>query len=214
MTPDDERQPGPDHDESVDDPDEERWEERLALPVLVAALVSVPAVFLTLLDAEPWATVGTVVNWLAGAVLVGETVVLLLVTRDPVRWLREHVWLVALSVVTVVAVVFALGPFQLLRLVRVVGAVRLARVGRIVSAARKLQERTGMTGRGTTVLTVVAGLVVAAFVAVVLSDPTSRSRRLLEDVVGDGVPMTVLVVVAGLLLGVATFVGVRYRRRD
>lgn len=201
-------------DERGDDDRTARWEERLALPVLAAALVSVPAVFLTLLDEEPYATVGYVVNALSGAVLVGESVILLLVSREPLKWLRGHLWLVGLSVATVLAVVLALGPVQLLRLVRLFGAVRIFRAGRIVSAARELQERLGLTGRWTTVFTVLAGLVVGVFVAVVLSDPTSRSRQLLESVVGDGVPGTVLVVLAGLLLGGATFVVVRRQRGD
>jgi len=37
---------------------EDHWEERLALPVIIAALASVPAVFLTLLD-SPYETVGS-----------------------------------------------------------------------------------------------------------------------------------------------------------
>lgn len=187
-----------------------RWEERLALPVLVAALVSLPAVWLTLLE-QPWASVGLVANSLSGAVLIGETVVLLAVSRDKRRWVHENRWLIGLSLLTLVAVVFAVGPLQLLRLVRALGALRVLRAGRIVSAARRLRRRAGLEGPWSRILTALASLVVAAFVAVVLADPTSQSRRLLEGLVG-GVPATVLVVVAGLLLGGATFVVLRQRR--
>jgi CsoR family transcriptional regulator, copper-sensing transcriptional repressor len=191
---------------------EERWEQRLAWPVLIAALVSVPAVFLTLLD-EPYESVGTVVNVLTGVVLVGETVVLLWVSRDPVDWLRRHWWLVGLTFATVAAVVLALGPLQLLRLVRVFGALRIARAGRIMSAARKLQKRLGMSGWWSTFVAVASGLVVAAFVGVVLADPDSRSRQMVEDAVGGDLPFTLIAVVAGLLLFGATVV-VLHRERD
>ena len=70
---------------------EERWEERLAIPVLVAALVSVPAVWLTLLR-DPYDTVGSVVLVLTGVVLLAETVVLFAVSADKRDWVRRHRW--------------------------------------------------------------------------------------------------------------------------
>src|SRR5699024_9981726 len=48
---------------------EKRWQDRLALPVLIAALVSIPAVFLSFLS-EPWSEAGRVINLLSGLVLV------------------------------------------------------------------------------------------------------------------------------------------------
>ncbi|WP_380165084.1 hypothetical protein [Jannaschia sp. R86511] len=187
---------------------EQHWQERLALPVVVAALVSVPAVFLTLLD-EPYATAGTVANALSGAVLLGETAVLFVVSRDKHRWLRDNWLLVLLSLLVLLAVVLAVGPLQLLRLVRALGALRLLRASRIVSAARALGRRHGGSSRLRRLVTVVPGLVVAVFVVIVLSDPTSRSRLLLQDLLGESATSTVVVVLAGLVLGVATFVVVR-----
>ncbi len=191
---------------------ETAWEERLALPVLIAALASVPAVFLTLLD-DPYRTVGTVTNWLTGAVLVAETVILFVVARDKRAWLRRHWWLVALTVAVIIAVALAVGPVQLLRLLRVIGALRLVRAGRIVKAGRLLQERAGLSGRWSKAPMVLASLLVATFVAVVLSDPTSQSRILLAELLGDTVT-AVLTVLAGLLLAVATVVVVRQARDD
>src|SRR5690625_43936 len=60
---------------------EKRWQERLALPVLIAALVSIPAVFLSFLS-EPWSEAGRVINLLSGLVLVGETLILFIVTPN------------------------------------------------------------------------------------------------------------------------------------
>lgn len=191
---------------------EEQWERRLAIPVLVAALASVPAVFLTLLD-QPYATAGTVINWIAGGVLIAETVVLFTVSGDKIDWLRRHKWLVALTVAVVIAVVFAVGPVQLLRLLRVVGALRIIRAGRIIKAGRILQERMGLTGRWSRVPAVLASVLVAAFVAVVLSDPTSQTRTLIEDLVGR-TGGTVAAVLAGVALAAATFIVMRRQRTD
>lgn len=190
---------------------EAQWEERLALPVLVAALASVPAVFLTLLD-DPYATVGTVANWLTGAVLIGETLILFLVAEDKRAWVVRHWWLVLLTLLIVVAVVFAIGPVQLLRLLRVVGALRLLRAGRILKAGRLLQRRAGLSGRWARLPTLFASVLVATFVAVVLSDPSSQTRVLLSHLLGS-TTTAVLTVVAGLILAIATFVVVRARRR-
>lgn len=185
---------------------EEHWQDRLAVPVLVAALASIPAMFLTTAEGAV-GLAGHAIDILSGAVLVAETLILLLVAEDKRRWVRGHLGLLALTGAVVVAIVFALGPVQVLRLVRTVGALRILRAGRIVKAARALGARHGLNGWLAQVLAVGAGLLVAVFVGVVLADPTSRSRDLLSAVVGD-VSTTVVVVlsaVAGVVLGAATF---------
>lgn len=185
---------------------EERWQERLALPVLVAALASIPAMFLTVAEGT-LATAGHLVDIASGAVLVAETVILLVVAENKRAWIRGHLGLIALTVAVVVAVAFALGPVQLLRLVRTVGALRVLRAGRIVKAARSLGLRHGFTGRLAQLLAAVAGVLVAVFVGLVLADPTSRSRDVLSRLLGDiGTPaIVVLSAIAGLVLGVATY---------
>lgn len=191
---------------------EEHWEQRLALPVIIAALASVPAVFLTLLD-SPYETVGNVVNWLSGAVLVAETVVLFAVSRDKGEWISRHKWLLLLTALVILGVVLAIGPVQLLRLLRVFGALRLVRAGRIVKAARIMRDRLGLTGQWSKVSYAVAALLVAAFVGVILADPTSRSRRLLDEWLS-GTSQVVLSVLAGAVLAVATFLVMRRRQQN
>ena len=185
---------------------EERWQSRLAVPVLVAALASIPAMFLTIAGGV-LGTAGHVVDIASGAVLVAETVILLVVAEDRRAWVRGHLGLIALTVLVVVAVVFAIGPVQVLRLVRTIGALRVLRAGRIVKAARALRGRLGFTGPFSHVFAVGAGLLAALFVGVVLADPTSPSRSLLQTVVGEVSTPVVVVssVLAGLVLGVATF---------
>ncbi|GAA4755426.1 hypothetical protein GCM10023328_43810 [Modestobacter marinus] len=185
---------------------EERWERRLALPVLVAALASVPAMFLTFAGG-PLGTAGRWVDIASGVVLVGEAVVLLVVAQDKRAWIKGHAGLLLLSVAVLVAIVLAVGPVQLLRLVRAVGALRVLRAGRIVRAARELADRLGWTGRASAVFAAGAGVLAAVFVGVVLADPTSRSRSLLTWALGSVSPPVVVVlsVIAGALLGGATY---------
>lgn len=184
----------------------DRLAERLAIPVLVAALASVPAVFLTLMQ-DPYAAAGGVLNSISGGVLIAETVVLFAVSDDRRAWLWRNRWLVLLAVVMVPAVLFAIGPVQLLRLlrlVRFVGALRILRVKRIFKAGRILRERAGLDQTWQRVVGFALSLLVALFVAMVLADPTSESRRLIDGAVGR---FGVLgVVLAGTVLGVATFV--------
>ncbi|MEX0836082.1 MAG: hypothetical protein WD010_08325 [Nitriliruptor sp.] len=181
----------------------DRVAERLAGPVLVAALASIPATFLTLLEGG-WNTTGQVLNTASGVVLVAETVVLLVVADDKRAWLRNNLWLVGLTIAVVVAVVLAVGPVQLLRLVRTVGALRIIRVRRIFRAGGVVRERWGHDARWEKLATGAVSLVVAAFVAVVLADPTSQTRQFLEGATG---PLGVwAVLLAGAIVAVATYV--------
>lgn len=184
---------------------QERWEDRLAWPVLLAALASVPAVFLTLLG-DPLSSWGVAASAVAGVVLMAEPVVLFAVSADKRAWLRRNWWLVLLAVLIVLSVVFALGPFQVFRLLRAIGALRVIRVGRIVKAGRILGRRNSTSPSRWPA--VAASVLVAVFVAVVLADPTSTTRGLLAELLPEAwtVPIALL---AGLVLAGATFVVVR-----
>lgn len=186
----------------------DRVADKLAGPVLIAALASIPATFLTLFEGT-LATAGNALNTVSGIVLVAETVVLLAVAQDKRSWLRRNWWLVGLAVLIVPAVIFAVGPVQLLRLVRVVGALRIVRARRILKAGRIIRERHDLDGRWGRVLTFGLTLLTAGFVAVVLADPTSRSRQLLDDTFGQF--SWLAVVLAGVLVAGATFVVLRDR---
>lgn len=194
-----------------------RWRRRLALPVIVAAAVSVPAVFLTMLD-HPYATrAGYVLNWLSVAVLTAEAALLVLVSRDRRAFLWRHRWTLAITVVAVPAVIFAVAPVQalrLLQLLRLVGTLRILRARTIFKAGTVLARRLGITGRGRYALVLAGSLLAAVFVALVLVDPTAnrRHQQVLQELLQSLGPVPVLV--AGVILAVATFLVVRYRRRD
>lgn len=190
---------------------QERVEQAIALPVLIAALASVPAVFLTLFDGR-LAQAGGVLNGISGAVLIAEAVVLFAVAPNKRTWLNENRWLVALAVAVLVAVVFAIGPVQLLRLLRVVGALRIIRVKRIFKAGAIVQERYAADQRWERATTLLVTILCAAFVALVLADPTSQSRVWAETAYGWLGPVRALV--AGAIIAGATFIVVRRRRSE
>ncbi|NDK30267.1 ion transporter [Nesterenkonia haasae] len=189
---------------------EERWERWLAWPVMIAALVSVPAVFLTLLD-EPFEMIGHIGLWATSVVLVFETVVLFLVSPKKVAWLRQNWWLIGLTVLVIVGVVFSIGPMQILRLLRSVGALRVLRAKQVAKAGHSLQK-TGTSRLWQRLGTILATLVVSAFVVVALVDPESPVRSFLDDLVGEEWAIATAIGV-GVLLFAATYLLVR-RPRD
>lgn len=172
------------------------------MPVLIAALVSIPAVFLTFLS-EPWADAGRVINFLSGLVLVGETLILLVIAPDKIAWFKRHLWLVVLTILIVLGVVFALGPVQLFRLIRLIGALRILRTGRIIKAGRLLSGH--IEGAWNRFAALGVSILVAIFVAATLADPSSTVRGLLRNVL----PFQfgpIAIVISGLVLAGATFI--------
>lgn len=186
---------------------EERWEKRLAWPVLIAAIVSVPAVFLTLLD-EPFEMIGHIGLWATTVVLVAETVILFLVSPKKMDWLRHNWWMVGLTIAAVIAVVFSIGPMQLLRLLRSVGALRVLRAKQVAKAGESLGKK-GRSRWRKRLGKILATVVVAVFVVIALVDPESEARTFLEDLVGeDGV------IIAAIFAGLLTLGGMYFLVRE
>lgn len=186
-------------------------EQRFTVPVILAALAAVPAMFLTSMEGTP-AVAGNIVNYLSLAVLTAESAVLFVLAGDRRRWLLQHKSMVAVALATIPAVVLAVGPVQILRLVRFIGALRVLRVRRVIRAGRILRRRAGLTGPWGTAVVVVATVASAAFVASVLTDPTSTSRQVVEQAFARaGIAPVVL---AGGLLAGATVVVWRARRGE
>lgn len=186
-----------------------RWERRLALPVILAAAVSVPSVFLTMADDERFVLAGTAVNWASLVVLTGEAVILFLLTGHRVAWVKRHWWTLAITAAAIPAVILAVGPVQVLRLIQFVGALRILRARRIIKAGQVLARRSKLRGPWRYVPTVGGATLAAVFVAVVLADPTSTSRQFLER--AGGLVTWLVVILAGAILAAATFIVLRRR---
>ncbi len=112
---------------------------RLEPVVLVAALLTIPAVLLAQgHPAEPWKTVGTVSDWVIWSVFVLELVVMLMVVPNRLTWLREHP--------LEVAIVFLTPPFLFaaLQSIRVLRVLRLLRLFRFAPLARRMFSVEGV----------------------------------------------------------------------
>ncbi|WP_024876687.1 hypothetical protein [Saccharomonospora piscinae] len=188
-----------------------RWQDRLAVPVLAAALVSVPAVFLA---ATPGVTglIGAALNWGSLAVLAGESAVLLWFSGSIRVFAQRYRAQLLIVGLTVPAVVFVVGPVQVLRVFLALGAFRILRVRRILRAGQVIVHRAGLDGRRGRWVLAGVGVAAAGFAAVVLADPRSRSRRTLAWVVdhlGVGGTMVAALGVLTLALVVAVLLRVR-----
>jgi voltage-gated potassium channel len=108
-----------------------RIEHRLEWPLLIAALLTIPAIAIEQSSAgEPWDTIATVLNWLIWLAFLGELVVMLAVVPDRRKWLRSHpleVTIVLLTPPFLPASLQAARVFRLLRLLRLVKAAVLMR---------------------------------------------------------------------------------------
>jgi voltage-gated potassium channel len=106
-------------------------EHRLEWPMLVAALLVVPAIAIEQSEArEPWSTIAVVINWATWLAFLAEALLMLRVVDDRWRWIREHPLEVAIVVVTppfLPASLQAARAFRLLRLLPLLRAGLLAR---------------------------------------------------------------------------------------
>ncbi|GAB3275687.1 hypothetical protein GCM10027563_02450 [Parasphingorhabdus pacifica] len=174
-------------------------ERRLQAPVLIAAAAAVPAVFLTGMDGGA-GIVGTVLNWVSMVVLTGESVLLFWFSSDRIAWLRSHWWVALVAIVTVPAVLFAIGPVQVLRAARVVTAFQILRVSRLIKVARVLHRHGRRFGRLRDLLWISVLALALVFAGSVLTDPEASSRRVLSFVFDHWMWTAP---VAGVLLAVA-----------
>lgn len=194
----------------------ERVEDRLAIPVIIAAGVTVPAVFLSVVTEGTAARIGIALNWASLMVLTAESVLLFLLTGHRLAWIWRHKWTLGILAVAIPAMIFLAAPAQairfVLRAIHFFGALRILRAGRIIKAGRVVARRIGWDGKWRYVPIFIGSVIAAIFVAMVLSDPSSSSRDLLNQV--GAWPRALLVLLAGAILAVATFVVVRNRRRE
>jgi hypothetical protein len=65
-------------------------ERRLELPLLIFALLTIPAIAFEYADQEPWHAIGIALNWTIWLAFVAEVVIMLRVVPDRGRWLRAR----------------------------------------------------------------------------------------------------------------------------
>jgi hypothetical protein len=123
------------------DPRGARWEERLRVPVLVAALLAVPTVFLYFSELEgTLALVAVTLAWSIWIVFVVEAAIMLTVARDRGAWIRGHLFGLAIIVATFPALtqilegLLAARALSSLQGTRVLQVLYLAKAGKLVKS--------------------------------------------------------------------------------
>jgi len=172
-----------------DDPRVARVHELFAWPVLIASLATVIGLLLTLAS-EPIDQIGEELVMLASLVIVGESLMVLLVSGDKRRWFKRHWPLVLISVI--VLFLFAVGvslPVHLLRLVRgfstspvgqVLQHAKVLHVGEFGHAKEHLAASSKLAERLHKPLETFISLAVPVYLVATLRDPDSDSRELLR----------------------------------
>ncbi len=109
----------------------ERLARVLNVPLLIAALLTVPVIVIEQAHASgPWKDAAAVVNWAIWSVFAFEVVAMLIVVRDRKGWIRGHLLELAIVILTppfLPSSLQAARLFRLLRLLRLVWIVKFVR---------------------------------------------------------------------------------------
>ncbi|QVQ53321.1 metal-sensitive transcriptional repressor family protein [Spiractinospora alimapuensis] len=187
-------------------------ERSLRVPVLVAAILSVPAVLCAQLATGTVAYAGSVVNLVSGLVLWAEWILLILLAENKRAWLRDHAWAGGVALATVPSVALLLGPVQILRVVLAVMALPITRLTRITEAGTVIPRRMGLSGAWRATIVTAAIAVTAVVAVLLLTDPHSDSRVLWRMII-DGWDPWRLLLSAALITGAgAALTGYYWRR--
>jgi hypothetical protein len=129
------------------DPRGALWEARLRRPVMAAALLALPTVFLYFSKLEGWVAILAVsLAWSIWIVFVTEAVIMLTVVRDRWAWIRGHLFGIAIIVATFPALTHILEGLLAARAVsslqaaRVLQVLYLAKAGKLIKSALILRK--------------------------------------------------------------------------
>jgi len=142
----------------------ERVERFFTFPVIVAALLVIPVIFIEeSTDDEPWTTLAAITNWIIWLVFLAELMAMLSVVPNRWRWIAAHPLEVAVVVLT--------PPFMpaSLQALRVIRLLRLLRLLRLVQIARRSFSVVGL--RYAAVLALVTALGGGAAFAAIEEEP-------------------------------------------
>jgi voltage-gated potassium channel len=117
----------------------ERVQRRFDVPVMVAALLTIPLLVIEESNyGQPWDGIGVALNWGTWLVFLAEVVVMLAVVPNRMRWARENPIAVGVTALTP-PFLSAFAPIRLLRLLRVLRLIRLAPIMRRVFSVEGLR---------------------------------------------------------------------------
>jgi voltage-gated potassium channel len=138
----------------------ERLDKRFEVPIFVAALLVIPVIVIEQAHVSHGIkTLGVILNWLIWAAFATELVVMLVVVRDRMGWLRKHPLEAAIVLLTAPVLPASLQALRMFRLLRVL------RLAVLVKRSRRLFTLDGV--RGAAVLAAVAAFGGGAIFSVV-----------------------------------------------
>jgi hypothetical protein len=130
-----------------EDPRGARWEARLRRPVMAAALLALPTVFLYFSKLEGWvAILAVTLAWSIWIVFVVEAAIMLTVVEDRWAWVRGHLFGLAIIVATFPALtsilegLLAARALSSLQATRVLQVLYLAKAGKLIKSALILRK--------------------------------------------------------------------------
>lgn len=110
------------------------WEKRFDWPMVIAALLVIPALVLEESNlGQPFGAIGDVLNWGTWLAFLVESVVMLRVTPEPVQWVKRHPIDLAVIILSPPFIPGALAGARLFRLLRVVRLLRIFSMRRLLS---------------------------------------------------------------------------------
>lgn len=111
----------------------ELWRRRFEIPVVAAALATIPLLVLERSHlSSPGATLVRIADWLVWAVFALEAIVEIAVTSSRREWLKSHPLEVSIVILTVPVIPAAVQALRVLRLLRLLRLVRLGSLSRRV----------------------------------------------------------------------------------
>lgn len=124
----------------------EKWTRRFELPILIVALLVIPAILIEASSdtSQSWRDAAAVLNWIIWVVFTAEVALLLAVAPDRKAWLRHHLLDVAIVLLTTPFMPAALQLVRAARLIRLIRLFQLLRLVRTTRALRRLFTAEGV----------------------------------------------------------------------
>lgn len=130
----------------------DRLARRLEKPLLVAALLTIPALVLDESTSHPWSDAAPFLNWVIWVTFAAEAGLMMYVVESPGRWLRDHPLEVAIVVLTPPFLPAGLQAARVFRLLRLLRLLRLTVLIRRLLSTEGVRDAAVLAG-----LTVVGG---------------------------------------------------------
>ncbi len=116
----------------------EQMQSRLEVPILLAALLTIPAIVIDGTNLSPtWKTIGLALNWVIWVAFLVEFALVVSVADDRWAWIRNHPLDVAIVVLTPPFLSASLQAARVFRLLRLLRLVRLAMLTRRLLSTEK-----------------------------------------------------------------------------